>query len=246
MIESLKKQDLENFLKRPLFGKIKGWVWKEKGRVRAVLAVNPLGGNDWGSEGILGEGLSPEITEALLQRAFEDLPLWGARLFICFSELPGLKKAGELLLLEAPGREGFLSLATDKADDSPQLAELVRSCQIDSIDFPEIPAPSDLLDAYRGHGDALWRRWENKGVLLLNPVDNACCHLAFVGLKPDMRQQGYGQRLIEDALKITGKDRFLTTAVDIRNTAARRIYEKLDFKIKEQRPVHFATLPKAS
>lgn len=242
MIAPLSMQELERLTGRTATVPARGWCWCHEGRVVAALPVSPLGGADWGTDGIIGTLPDSLAAARLVEHTCRDLKATGARIFVSFSELPGLREAGIVRLLEALGRDGNLQLAKVPAFQDDETAGVVRRAQEDTIDFPEIPPAVNSLDPYLGYGTGLWRRWGEQGIILVNAVDNAVCHLAFVGLAPRYRGRGHGTRLVEDALVLTTPHRKLTAAVDVRNEPACRIYEKLGFTVTEERPVRYRTL----
>ncbi len=242
MIVPLMSPDLERLSGRVVDTVVRGWAWWHGGRAVAALPLQSLGGEDWGTDGIVGSVPNRLAAARLVEHAVNDLRASGARLFIAFAELPGLREAGTVRLLESPGRKGEPRLATHNGDTSDEFAQLVARTQKDAIDFPEIPPADHVLDSYLGHGCRLWRSWRGEGVVLVNPVDNATCHLAFVGITPRFRGKGHGQKLVTDALYLTGPEKKLTVAVDTRNEAAIAIYDKLEFTTTGERPVHFRQL----
>jgi len=244
LIVPLTRDILQEFIPSSIDPKLKlrGYAFLKDNDVIAVLPITPLEKNGWGSDGVIGSASDVFITSQLVQAVLRDLKRIGARIFIAFAVLPGLKPAGTLKLLSTSGREGQCSLV-DEAHDDENFAELVLRCQENSQDFVEIPPCDDTLDPYRGYGDGLWRQYENKGVLMINPIDDKTNHLAFVGLVQSERGKGYGKKLIADALMITGADKTLTTAVDTRNKAACKLYDDFKFKTYEEKPVYFKAFP---
>lgn len=209
------------------------------GKPEIALPVTPLETRGWCSDGFVGSSTQPGVVPQLIKHAIEDLEKIDSRVFIVFDEVPGLQPAGLLHLLEVRGNSLPIKLDLQPLEDNEESAKLLRACQVDSQDFEEIPSCEDSLDPYRGYGSEMWRKWEDKGVLLINCIDEITNHLAFVGLKPEYRNKGIGKQMVAAALSMTGRDKKLTTAVDSRNVSACKMYRKLGFKITEVRKIFF-------
>jgi GNAT superfamily N-acetyltransferase len=218
---------------------LRGFAYLKNGKIETALPVLPLELKGWGSDGLVGFSKEPGIVNQLVGKTLEDLKKIDSRVFIVFDKLPGLKPAGELQLLEARGHDKEATIELAALEDNEEAATLLRACQVGSHDFEEIPNCEDSLDPYRGYGTSLWRQWQGKGVLLINPIDDLTNHLAFVGLLPEERHHGIGTSLISQALTLTGPHKKITTAVDARNHAACRAYRKLGFEVTELRSVFF-------
>lgn len=254
MIEALQPSQLRD-LGVPLPPGTLAWGLMKGGRCSTILTACPLGAGDWGSEGFSGK--TPTSAEALdlVEAAAKGLTEAGGRVWISFGSMPTFKLAGTLITLESTplGRggarpalnaaEGALASQTPvgwrcaptEIGDEVHFAALVRECQKDSLDFPEIPhVPEHLtLEPYKGYGTDLWRRFVTEGremgVVVVNAIDPMTAHLNFFGLVPSARGHGRGEPLLRAALALAG-ERTLTAAVDARNAPALALYKKLDFR----------------
>ena len=113
---------------------------------------------------------------------------------------------------------------------------------IDTLDCPElceVRAPEDVLESHRATGEFDGNLWtlilhHNKpaGAILLNPnPDQDAVELAYLGIGPSLRGKGAGKTLMIGALaSLVGRhEQWVTCAVDMRNTPARRLYSGLGF-----------------
>ncbi len=116
----------------------------------------------------------------------------------------------------------------------------------DSLDCPELDGRrniDEILAGHRGEGvhhpDCWWlarHNGEAVGVLLLTEIVNQTIwEIAYLGITPAHRGQGWGRTLTLHALTALRKRnaKRLTLAVDARNTPARHLYESLGFTENE-------------
>ena len=119
-------------------------------------------------------------------------------------------------------------------------------------DCPEISEARTAPEALAGHmaGGFDPNHWwlaaaggEQVGLLLVNPaVDGAGWEIAYIGVVPQHRRQGYGREMVLKALveaKAAGQPN-VTLAVDARNGPARELYRRLGFYAQESRDVLLA------
>ena len=122
---------------------------------------------------------------------------------------------------------------------------LLRS-YIGSLDCPELDGRrsiDEILAGHRGtgthHPDCWWLALRNRepiGVLILTAIVNqSLWELAYLGIVPEHRGEGWGRALMLHALtNLRARNaRRLTLAVDSRNIPARRLYESLGFTENE-------------
>lgn len=133
------------------------------------------------------------------------------------------------------------------SDDRRQLACAMERSYEGTLDCPELCGLRDTEDVIDSHAStgrwtaALWRLVTRdgrpEGCVLLNPSPQLrSIELVYLGLGPDLRGCGLGQRLMRDALALAAARRkrdsahVMTCAVDRRNAPALRLYERLGFE----------------
>jgi ribosomal protein S18 acetylase RimI-like enzyme len=133
-----------------------------------------------------------------------------------------------------------------------RFAEILGRTYENTLDCPEISEARTSAEALAGHRGAgfdshTWWLAETAGspvgLLLVNAaVDGDGWEIAYVGVAPEYRRQGYGRELVLKALleaKAAGEPA-VTLAVDARNTPARSVYRRLGFEARESREVLLA------
>jgi ribosomal protein S18 acetylase RimI-like enzyme len=172
----------------------------------------------------------------------------------------GFRKATSLWYLrhdlEFPSRliggpERLIYTTFADAGPEPFAAVLARTYE-GTQDCPEISDARTAGEALAGHmaGGFDPERWWLAaagglpvGLLLVNPaVDGDGWEIAYVGVVPELRQNGYGRELVLKALleaKADGQPA-VTLAVDARNQPARALYHRLGFEPRESREVLLA------
>lgn len=144
-----------------------------------------------------------------------------------------------------PGGISVRPLRPGPTDDQP-LADALQASYQDTLDCPELAGmrdTDDIIAAHRAVGQydpALWWLVERDdrpaGCVLLNrcPAHQAadpCVELVYIGLSPTVRGLGLGEALLRTAIAAAANlERELRCAVDVRNTPARRVYERLGFR----------------
>jgi ribosomal protein S18 acetylase RimI-like enzyme len=121
-----------------------------------------------------------------------------------------------------------------------------------TLDCPEISEARSPSEALAGHqagefDPQLWWLAEvggsPVGLLLVNPaLDGDGWDIAYVGVVPECRRQGFGRELVLKALleaEAAGEPS-VTLAVDARNRPARELYRRLGFEPRESRDVLLA------
>ncbi|MCG3138954.1 MAG: Mycothiol acetyltransferase [Phycisphaerae bacterium] len=128
------------------------------------------------------------------------------------------------------------------------MAEALQQTYIDSQDCPgltELRSIDEVIQTHQATGifdPALW--WvvchdtQPVAVLLLTQVpEQPQLEVVYIGVTPAYRRRGWCNWLMHHALAITyqRQGRQLLLAVDARNLAARRIYERLGFQLTDTR-----------
>jgi len=133
------------------------------------------------------------------------------------------------------------------SDDRRQLAAAMERSYEGTLDCPELCGlreTEDVIDSHAATGRwtaALWRLvtidGRPEGCVLLNPSPALrSVELVYLGLGPDLRGRGLGERLMRDALALAAARRkrdsaeSMTCAVDRRNAPALRLYARLGFE----------------
>lgn len=190
----------------------------------SIVQALPSPGHTWARDALREAGFT-EIGElAYLRRRLTGLG----------SRAGGSWPAGvEVVPIEAFGDAG--------AWEGALLRALERT-YIDTLDCPELCGlreTRDVLDSHRSAGlwdPALW--WlillngEPEGCLLLNhSPDQDAVELVYIGLSPALRGQGLSLPLLEFGLQRARQKpaRYMTCAVDRRNTPALRLYKHAGF-----------------
>jgi ribosomal protein S18 acetylase RimI-like enzyme len=145
-----------------------------------------------------------------------------------------------------------LDYQTYDAAGADRFADVLGRTYEGTLDCPEISearTPEEALAGHRGTGfDArTWWLAEDDGspvglVLVNAAVDGDGWEIAYVGVAPEYRRQGFGRDLVLKALleaKAAGEPA-VTLAVDARNTPARNLYRRLGFEARESREVLLA------
>ena len=128
------------------------------------------------------------------------------------------------------------------------LGPLLETTYLDSLDCPKIHGMRSIQDVIEGHRSAerydpaLWsiciHDGKQVGVILLNNTQvKSCMELAYLGVIPSTRGQGFGDVLLHRMalqMKALMCDR-ITLAVDSKNLPALSLYERWEFKMKSQR-----------
>jgi ribosomal protein S18 acetylase RimI-like enzyme len=180
---------------------------------------------------------------------------WAVRAFLA----AGFISVGDLAYLRAPIKrrakaatvpawpDGITVRCVDGVGrgqaDREQLLKALDRSYIDTLDCPALCGlrdTEDILESHRATGifDAsLW--WlvslhgEPHGCMLLSHIpDHSCVELVYLGLSPDLRGRGLGARLLEMGMAASSSRAadHIACAVDLRNTPARRLYERVGFR----------------
>lgn len=126
-------------------------------------------------------------------------------------------------------------------DDTAIIAAMDRSYER-TLDCPELCGLRDTRDVFESHratgqwNPKLWwmveRSGRVEGVLLFNPCpEQGSIELVYLGLAPALRGTGLARPLLEHGLAALApqRERFVTCAVDERNTPARKLYARMGF-----------------
>jgi len=136
-----------------------------------------------------------------------------------------------------------ISIRRYTSGDDGVFIEALEASYVDTLDCPELCGmrpTADVLEGHRatGHFDPdLWWLVEHDhqpaGVMLLNPnPEQSAVELVYIGLAPSVRGRGLAKHLLTMGLAtLAGRiEREVTCAVDVRNTPALRLYERLGFR----------------
>jgi ribosomal protein S18 acetylase RimI-like enzyme len=119
--------------------------------------------------------------------------------------------------------------------------QLIEDTYIDTLDVPElngIRKIENTLEGYASTSQSPPSTWwaiqsgeTNLGCLLLTPMDEETTELTYVGLVPQYRGQGISKSIMKfiDDWSEQHEIRYLTLAVDVRNTPAIRLYQTHGF-----------------
>lgn len=192
---------------------------------------------------------------ALAQALPEPAELWA----IDALRAAGFRHVGDLAYLRRPARDlprlkvptgpwpagievrPVRALGPGDPDRADAITALERS-YIDTLDCPELCGlrqTADVLDSHRATGHfepALWRivtlHGEPHGLIAMAVVPElASAELIYIGLSPQVRGKGLGERLLRISLAQLA-DRpidHVSCAVDLRNVPALKLYERLGF-----------------
>ena len=204
----------------------------------------------FGRRVVIAQGL-PEPSEPWALRAFREAG------FLHVGDLAYLSRP--LRPADASGRPGPrpswpagirvrpIRTLSRASDDRCQLAAAMERSYLGTLDCPELCGlreTEDVIDSHASTGrwtPALWRLvtldGRPEGCVLLNPSPALrTVELVYLGLGPDLRGRGLGERLMRDALALAAARRkrdgaeAMTCAVDRRNTPALRLYARLGFE----------------
>jgi mycothiol synthase len=136
-----------------------------------------------------------------------------------------------------------------------RLAELIAATYVDTLDCPELDGVRSISEVIEGHErgskskDHNW--WlvrtddADIGVVLLQTVETEnVWDLVYMGLRPEARRRGYGRQLVQFALQ-QAKEAGVSSvqlSVDVRNTPALRLYQRLGFMPWEEKALFLALL----
>lgn len=211
---------------------------------------------------------NPDVEDALVAHACGWLRDRGSRLVQCllddaeaplgvpllrngFAAITGLTYLRHDLQLAAPLLQGESHLTLDTYTPATAATfhnTLARSYQ-ETLDCPEVNGVRSIAEVIAGHqaqgrhDPTRWwlacREYAAVGVLLVTEPDPGEWEVAYVGVVPEGRRQGYGRELVLHALceaRAAGVHR-VTLAVDDRNGPAMRLYRRLGFERYDHRLV---------
>jgi mycothiol synthase len=141
-----------------------------------------------------------------------------------------------------------LSWKTYSPQNHALFAETVQATYVDSLDCGDLNGRRDIEDvlaSHRGTGKFDPRLWlmgfcdrEPVGVLLLSHIaERWALEVAYMGLLPKCRGQGYGAAMLRRGLELAREQAvmIMTLTVDELNTPARRLYERFSFREASRR-----------
>lgn len=170
-------------------------------------------------------------------------------------EPPPAANAAALALPTGVTIRNVAAVGPGQEDREAVIAALNRS-YIDTLDCPELCGlrrTEDILDSHRATGafsSDLW--WlvllggQPHGCLLMSHIpDHSCVELVYLGLSPELRGKGIGCRLLEMGMARAASRSadHMACAVDLRNTPARKVYERVGFREFGQRIALVKPLP---
>jgi len=120
-----------------------------------------------------------------------------------------------------------------------------------TLDCPElegIRSAEEALASHRASGEfhpEYWRLYRETGrdvgvVLLAKHPDQWAWELVYMGVAPEERGRGWGERMLQEAIAGLPQERpqRIFLAVDTRNHYALKAYEALDFQVIDRRALH--------
>ena len=172
-------------------------------------------------------------------------------------ERNGFPRLTQLVYMQRPLRRsrvarpsGSLQYTTYDRDPETFHSILLASYE-QTLDCPElndVRPLEDILAGHRAQGVFDPKRWwlvshrdEPVGVVMLAHLpESASWDLAYIGLTPDQRRQGFGREILRRILVEAQRTdvHFVTLAVDVRNEPARRLYLSHGFEETEVREVY--------
>jgi len=191
-------------------------------RVRLVQTL--VGDNEsWARRACLDAGMSEIGTLAYLKRSVPRQPCNPVPL----PQDITLRPAGDL---NTPTNRQALATALERS-------------YIDTLDCPglcDLREIDDVIDSHQATGaydPALWWVVEHAGephgaLLLARYPDQSVMELVYIGFSPQLRARGLGRMLMEHAVRAASLAGVaeMTCAVDINNTSALHLYDRLEFR----------------
>lgn len=165
-------------------------------------------------------------------------------------EAAGFASPSDLLTLvrpvDAPRPEllAGLKLRPFADCDRGEIGRVAEASFVDSPDFPELTALRPVGEWLAGHEAAFeaggWLAFDGGHSVGLGVATaasrNEAAELHYLGLIPAARGRGLGHALLAQLL--TRLDGVVTTSVDARNAAARRVYQRAGFRETAARAVY--------
>ena len=139
----------------------------------------------------------------------------------------------------------------DESANGAEFADLVEQTYESTCDCPELNGTRDGWESLESHRQAgeyspeRWRLFRHEGkpaglLLLAQHPPEAVWEVVYFGIAPRFRGMGFGQRVLEAGIDLAQKNeiREIVLAVDVRNSPAMRLYERLNFTQFDRRIVH--------
>ncbi len=136
-----------------------------------------------------------------------------------------------------------------------EFAQALLRTYVGSLDMPELEilrGPENLLEAHRSQQGFDPRRWQigslpddpkASAIVILSPGPSSSWEVSYFGLTPEARGRGLGQVAMAHAFEtVQPLADSLELAVDVRNTPAVKLYERVGFEAFNRRAVHVASL----
>lgn len=130
------------------------------------------------------------------------------------------------------------------------LHDLLEATYVGTADCPELNGVrpiEDVIDSHRASGEHVPELWQvlevdsrPAGCVLLARIPRSdALELVYMGVRHDARGRDFGARLLERAFALMSRQRAnrITLAVDVRNAAARRLYQRFGFQEVARRDV---------
>jgi ribosomal protein S18 acetylase RimI-like enzyme len=221
------------------------------GRTAMVFVTSPSDGEEREELGAVIRAACDGIDDAILAQALLDV---GSERMESSLVLGGFRRLTRLLYLKRALAKKDATLwdgswpegVTVEPYGSAKAGELERALErtyLDTEDCPELcgmRTTTDVVASHRSIGKwdpSLWTivrfRGSAEGAFLLNPCpEQGVVELVYLGLSPALRGTGLGSRVLSWGLgRLADRpERTIMCAVDERNMAARRVYERMGFR----------------
>ncbi|MBM82003.1 MAG: hypothetical protein CMJ78_15640 [Planctomycetaceae bacterium] len=189
------------------------------------------------------------IAHSLLEISSPARPILERNGFAAFIELTLMHLSLDDVVLATEPLE--LTASSFEESRRQRFEAVLESTYTDTRDCPEVVSLRTSSQALRGHelqGEAIADGWrvfqqaeQDVGIMLL--VEHGTMRaweLAYIGICPEFRRQGYARKMLNGAIHraiAAGMDS-MCLCVDSRNIRAQRLYESLGFIPSTQQVVH--------
>jgi mycothiol synthase len=139
----------------------------------------------------------------------------------------------------------------DESANGAEFAALVEQTYESTCDCPELNGTRNGWESLESHRQAgeyspeRWRLFRHEGqpaglLLLAQHPPEAVWEVVYFGIAPRFRGMGFGKRVLEAGIDLAQQNgiREIVLAVDVRNSPAMRLYERLNFTQFDRRIVH--------
>jgi GNAT superfamily N-acetyltransferase len=224
---------------------------EERDRIASIVAA---------CRGLGEDTAAGRLTVRLAQALPDPRESWAVRAFagagfirvgdLAYLRLPLKRRQGEVPGMPWP--EGITVRNVQEVGpgerDRPVLLEALERSYIATLDCPALCGlreTEDILESHRATGifdPKLW--WlvylgdQPHGCMLMSQIpDHSCVELVYLGLSPELRGRGLGSQLLQMGIAASSGRAadHIACAVDMRNSPARLLYERIGFKETGQR-----------